>query len=44
MNELDLLAVPRNLAKPDGSANFALDPAGEERLSQRMERRLSLAM
>lgn len=43
VNELDLLAVPRNRAKPDGSANFALHPAGEERLSQWMERRLSLA-
>lgn len=40
---LDLVAVPRNLAKPDGSANFGLDPAGEVRLSEWMEQRLSLA-
>lgn len=43
VKELDLVAVPRNLAKPDGSANFALEPAGDQRLSQWMERRLSLA-
>ena len=26
-DELELVAVPRNMAKPDGSANFGLDPA-----------------
>lgn len=26
---LDLMAVARNLARPDGSANFALEPAGD---------------
>jgi hypothetical protein len=35
--------VPRNLAKPDGSANFGLDPAGDARLSEWMELRLTLA-
>lgn len=40
---LHLVAVPRNLARPDGSANFGLDPGGEERLSEWMERQLSLA-
>lgn len=41
--QLDLVAVPRNLAKPDGSANYALDLAGDERLSMWMEKRLVLA-
>lgn len=41
--KLALVAVPRNLDKPDGSANFALDPASEMRLSAWMEQRLSLA-
>jgi hypothetical protein len=35
--------VPRNLAKPDGSANFGLDSASDARLSAWMEQRLSLA-
>ncbi|KQV69687.1 hypothetical protein ASC64_07580 [Nocardioides sp. Root122] len=39
---LDLTPVPRNLAKPDGSANFALE-TGEARLSAWMNERLSLA-
>jgi hypothetical protein len=43
VNELALIAVPRNLAKSDGSANFALDAASEVRLSGWMEQRLSLA-
>lgn len=43
VNELALVAVPRNLAKPDGSANFGLDAASEVSLSRWMERRLSLA-
>ena len=41
--QLDLMAVPRNLAKPDGSANYSLDPAGDERLSRWMEEHLALA-
>ncbi len=41
--ELALVAVPRNVAEPDGSANFGLDPASEARLSGWMEQRLSLA-
>jgi hypothetical protein len=43
LNELALVAVPRNLTMPDGSANFALDAASEARLSGWMEQRLSLA-
>ena len=43
VEELDLVAVPRNLARPDGSANYSLDPAGDERLSVWMEQRLVLA-
>ena len=43
VDELALVAVPRNLAKPDGSANFGLDVASEGRLSIWMEQRLSLA-
>jgi hypothetical protein len=43
VNELGLVAVPRNLAKPDGSANFGLDAASEMRLSGWMQQRLSLA-
>jgi hypothetical protein len=42
-SDLALAAVPRNLAKRDGSANFALDVASEMRLSSWMEQRLSLA-
>ncbi len=43
VDSLALVAVPRNLAKPDGSANFGLDAASESRLSAWMERQLSLA-
>lgn len=43
VEELALVAVPRNLAKPDGSANFGLDAASEDALSRWMEQRLSLA-
>jgi hypothetical protein len=43
VNELDLVPVPRNLTKPDGSANFALDAAGDARLSSWMDQRLTLA-
>ncbi len=41
--QLDLVAVPRNPAKPDGSANFGLDSASDTRLSNWMEQRLLLA-
>lgn len=40
---LNITAVPRNMAKPDGSANYSLDPAGDERLSRWMDERLVLA-
>lgn len=43
VDEMSLVAVPRNLAKPDGSANYALDVASEGSLSRWMEQRLSLA-
>ena len=42
-DQLDLALVPRNLATPDGSANFTLDPAGDMRLSDWMDKRLTLA-
>ncbi|MGZ6799736.1 MAG: GIY-YIG nuclease family protein [Mycobacteriaceae bacterium] len=42
-SEFGLVAVPRNPAKPDGSANFGLDPASEACLSDWMEQRLSMA-
>jgi len=41
--QLDLVAVPRNVARPDGSANYSLDAAGDDRLSGWMEERLVLA-
>ena len=44
VDQLALVAVPRNLAKPDRSANFGLDAASEVRLSRWMEQRLSLAI
>lgn len=40
---LSLQAVPRNLVKPDNSANFGLETSGDERLSGWMEEHLSLA-
>ena len=43
VDDLRLVAVPRNLAKPDGSANFALDGASDQRLSHWMDARLTLA-
>lgn len=43
VDDLHLVAVPRNQAKPDGSANFGLDGASDERLSIWMEERLSLS-
>ena len=42
-DQLDLVAVPRNQAKPDGSANFGLDSPSDARLSEWMEQRLLLA-
>ncbi len=42
-NQLELVAVPRNLTRPDGSANFALEDAGDMRLSAWMDQRLTLA-
>lgn len=42
-DELDLVAVPRNLTRPDGSANFGLAVASDAHLSDWMEQRLSLA-
>lgn len=41
--QLGLVAVPRNQVKPDGSANFGLDPGSEERLSTWMEEHLAIA-
>lgn len=43
VDPLHLQAVPRNLTRPDGSANYALEAAGDQRLSQWMEDRLVLA-
>lgn len=43
VEDLNLVAVPRNQAKPDGSANFALDDASDQRLSEWMDTRLTLA-
>lgn len=43
VDKLALVATPRNLAKPDGSANFGLDAASEASLSGWLEQRLSLA-
>ncbi|MDN5804900.1 MAG: hypothetical protein L0H26_10015 [Microlunatus sp.] len=43
VDQLDLVAVPRNPARPDDSANYALDQAGDERLSRWMDERLVLA-
>jgi hypothetical protein len=42
-DDLALVAAPRNVARPDGSANFALDAQSEARLSEWMAQRLSLA-
>ena len=43
VTQLDLIAIPRNQVRPDDSANYSLEPAGDERLSQWMEKRLRLA-
>src|SRR3954470_18321824 len=42
-DNLGLVAVPRNLVKPDGSANFGLNAPSEKRLSAWMEERLLLS-
>ncbi|MFB7252537.1 GIY-YIG nuclease family protein [Microbacterium sp. NPDC056234] len=41
---LDLHAVPRNLAKPERFANYALAAGGDARLNEWMHARLSLAV
>jgi hypothetical protein len=43
VDTLDLEPVPRNLIRPDGSANFALEAEGDARLSNWMDERLMLA-
>jgi hypothetical protein len=42
-DRLDLTPIPRNLARPDGSANSALDFPSDARLSAWMDSRLRLA-
>ncbi|WP_157850848.1 GIY-YIG nuclease family protein [Streptomyces exfoliatus] len=41
---LGLRAVPRNLARPDGSANYSLESSGDERLTEWMHARLQLSV
>lgn len=41
---LELRAVPRNLARPDGSANYSLESSGDERLTEWMHARLRLSV
>lgn len=41
---LDLHAVPRNLARPERFANYALDAGGDARLNEWMHARLTLAV
>jgi hypothetical protein len=43
-DELALQAVPRNANNPDGSANYALTPEGDDRLTDWMHDNLSLAV
>ncbi|MEQ6900329.1 GIY-YIG nuclease family protein [Nocardioides sp. YIM 152588] len=43
VDRLGLVAVPRNRLRPDGSANYALDPESDVRLTAWMEDRLTLA-
>lgn len=43
-DELQLRAVPRNLSRPDGSANFALEADGDARLSAWMVDHVFLAV
>lgn len=42
--DLELKPCPRNLATPDGSASFALEPQDDERLTTWMCERLTLAV
>lgn len=42
--DLDLRAVPRNISRPDGSANYALEAAGDDRLTAWMHSHLQLAV
>lgn len=41
---LALLAVPRNLDRPDGSANFSFETSGDQRLTEWMHAHLLLAV
>lgn len=43
-DRLDLKAVPRNLERPDGSAHYALEPGGDQRLTEWMYEHLTLAV
>ncbi|MFJ4439744.1 GIY-YIG nuclease family protein [Streptomyces sp. NPDC088923] len=43
-DHLALHAIPRNPARPDGSASFALEPGGDARLTEWMRARLCLAV
>jgi len=43
-DDLGLRAVPRNLARPDGSANYSVDAEGDQRLTDWMTARLRLAV
>lgn len=41
-NRLSLIPVPRNLDKPDGSANYGLESEGDQRLTDWMHEHLTL--
>jgi len=43
-DQLSLQAVPRSLERPDGSASYSLEAAGDERLTNWMHARLELAV
>lgn len=43
-DDLSLQAVPRNLERPDGSANYSLETRGDERLTEWMHSHLRLAV
>lgn len=43
VDRLELVAVPRNLERPDGRASYALEAAGDLRLSSWMDAHLTLA-
>lgn len=43
VDRLELVAVPRNLANPERLSNYALEPAGDERLTQWMHLHLKMA-